>query len=129
MKLKLTSTNGIHKTDKMSNNFNSSSSSSSSSNSSSNHHYSHQNDLNETVTTTTTNKQTNEQASTSLWIGNVDPSVTEEILIEMFSSYGQLANVRCLPDKYCAFVNFKSKEDAHRAMQALQVCLLHTNRS
>lgn len=120
MKLKLTSTNGIHKTDKMSNNFNSSSSSSSSSNSSSNHHYSHQNDLNETVTTTTTNKQTNEQASTSLWIGNVDPSVTEEILIEMFSSYGQLANVRCLPDKYCAFVNFKSKEDAHRAMQALQ---------
>jgi RNA recognition motif-containing protein len=60
--------------------------------------------------------------STSLWIGNVDPSVTEETLIEMFSSFGLLTNVRCLPEKYCAFVNFKNKEDAHKALQNLQVC-------
>lgn len=59
--------------------------------------------------------------SISLWIGNVDPSVNEEILIEMFSSYGPLSNVRCLPEKYCAFVNFKIKEDAQKAMQNLQV--------
>lgn len=62
----------------------------------------------------------NQTPSTSLWIGNVDPDVTEEILFEMFSQYGQLANVRCLPEKYCAFVNFKIKEDAQKAMQNLQ---------
>lgn len=59
--------------------------------------------------------------STSLWIGNVDPNVNEEMLSDLFSQYGQLSNVRCLPDKYCAFVNFKAKEDAQRAMQNLQV--------
>ncbi len=62
--------------------------------------------------------------STSLWIGNVDPSVSEEILSDIFSDYGQLANVRCLPEKYCAFVNYKIKEDASKAMQNLQVCLI-----
>ena len=59
--------------------------------------------------------------SISLWIGNVDPNVTEETLTEMFSAYGPLTNVRCLPEKYCAFVNFRIKEDAQRAMQNLQV--------
>lgn len=57
---------------------------------------------------------------TSLWVGNVDSEVTEEVLIEMFSAYGQLTNVRCLPDKYCAFINFKTKEEAGKAMNALQ---------
>lgn len=60
---------------------------------------------------------------TSLWVGNVDSEVTEEVLIEMFSAYGQLTNVRCLPDKYCAFINFKTKEEASKAMNALQVRL------
>ena len=60
-------------------------------------------------------------ASTSLWIGNVDPEVTEDRLAELFGQCGPLANVRCLPEKYCAFVNFKSKEDAQTAMHHLQV--------
>lgn len=60
------------------------------------------------------------QPSTSLWIGNVDPNVSEETLTSMFSNYGPLTNVRCLPEKYCAFVNFKSKDDAHKALQNLQ---------
>lgn len=63
----------------------------------------------------------NSQPSTSLWVGNVDSSVTEEVLQEMFSAYGQLTNVRCLPEKYCAFVNFKSKDEANKAMLNLQV--------
>lgn len=95
------------KTDKI--NFNSSSSSSSSSSSN------YQN-----PGTYSPNESTQQTPSTSLWIGNVDPSVTEEVLIEMFSQFGQLANVRCLPEKYCAFVNFKIKEDAYKAMQNLQ---------
>lgn len=79
---------------------------------------------NTTISTTNTNSNSQTSAaaaaSTSLWIGNVDPNVTEDVLIEMFSAYGPLANVRCLPDKYCAFVNFKTKEDAFKAMQNLQ---------
>jgi RNA recognition motif-containing protein len=59
--------------------------------------------------------------TTSLWVGNVDSSVTEETLIELFSAYGNLTNVRCLPDKYCAFINYKTKDEAGRAMAALQV--------
>lgn len=59
-------------------------------------------------------------ATTSLWVGNVDSSVTEETLIELFSAYGNLTNVRCLPDKYCAFINYKTKDEAGRAMAALQ---------
>ena len=35
--------------------------------------------------------------------------------------YGHVSSVRCLPEKYCAFVNFKSKEAAGKAMNALQV--------
>lgn len=106
-KLKLV-TNG-NKTDNKnsltSKNFNSSSSSNTSTGSTNNNH----------------DEKSNEQASTSLWIGNVDPGVTEDVLIEMFSNFGQLANVRCLPEKYCAFVNFKTKEDAQKAMNNLQV--------
>lgn len=59
--------------------------------------------------------------STSLWIGNVDPDVAQEELTEMFAAFGTLTNVRCLPEKFCAFINFKHKEDAARAMQTLQV--------
>lgn len=59
-------------------------------------------------------------ACTSLWVGNVDSSVTEEMLIELFAPHGHLTNVRCLPEKYCAFVNYKTKEEAGRAMSALQ---------
>ena len=68
-------------------------------------------------------------ATTSLWVGNVDSSVTEETLIELFSAYGNLTNVRCLPDKYCAFINYKTKDEAGRAMAALQVRFFnHSNR-
>ena len=75
---------------------------------------------------TKSNFNSNNQSapSTSLWIGNVDPKVDEEMLSDLFSFYGQLSNVRCLPEKYCAFVNFKTKEDAQRAMQNLQVFII-----
>ena len=42
------------------------------------------------------NNQVNnaDSSSTSLWIGNVDRNVTEDMLNEMFSAYGHLSNVR-----------------------------------
>ena len=106
-KLKLvTNRNKTDNKNSLSKNFNSSSSSSTCSSCNNNSH---------------DEKSNSEQASTSLWIGHVDPGVTEDMLIEMFSNFGQLANVRCLPEKYCAFVNFKNKEDAQKAMNNLQV--------
>lgn len=122
-KLKITN-NTVNKPDKISTNFNSSNSSTSSNSS---HHDNNETSSNIKQQQQTRQQQNDQPASTSLWIGNVDPSVTEEVLIEMFSLYGQLANVRCLPDKYCAFVNFKTKEDAQKAMQALQVSFYTQN--
>lgn len=95
---------------------NSSTNSSSSSSASNNEHH----NTNNWQTAANNNSQLN-AASTSLWIGNVDPNVTEEMLTDLFSAYGQLANVRCLPEKYCAFVNFKLKDDANKALLNLQV--------
>lgn len=75
-------------------------------------------------TKSSSNSNNQNSPSTSLWIGNVDPNVNEEMLSDLFSQYGQLSNVRCLPEKYCAFVNFKTKEDAQRAMLNLQVFII-----
>ncbi|XP_074643081.1 uncharacterized protein LOC141900199 isoform X2 [Tubulanus polymorphus] len=63
---------------------------------------------------------TNPEGLTALWVGNVLPEVTEKKLTQMFSRYGSVTSVRCLPEKYCAFVNFKTKESAGRAMHLLQ---------
>ncbi|CAL1538985.1 unnamed protein product [Lymnaea stagnalis] len=63
---------------------------------------------------------TNPEGLTALWVGNVLPSVTEKRLNQLFSKFGQVTSVRPLPEKYCAFINFKTKEAAGRAMHQLQ---------
>ncbi|KAK7109416.1 uncharacterized protein [Littorina saxatilis] len=62
----------------------------------------------------------NPEGLTALWVGNVLPQVTERRLTQMFAKYGPVVSVRMLPEKYCAFINFKLKESAGRAMQCLQ---------
>lgn len=62
----------------------------------------------------------NPEGLTALWVGNVLPEVTEKKLQTMFSKFGTVKSVRCLPDKYCAFVNFTTKESAGKAMVSLQ---------
>ncbi|XP_064629906.1 nucleolin-like isoform X2 [Lineus longissimus] len=62
----------------------------------------------------------NPEGLTALWVGNVLPEVSEKKLTQMFAKFGAVTSVRCLPEKYCAFVNFKSKESAGRAMHTLQ---------
>ncbi|PAV24302.1 pumilio rrm domain-containing [Pyrrhoderma noxium] len=51
----------------------------------------------------------------SLWIGNLDNSVTSEQLIHVFAPYGAIESLRLLPEKECGFVNFVDQEDAIRA--------------
>lgn len=51
----------------------------------------------------------------SLWIGNLDSSVTSEQLIHVFAPYGAIESLRLLPEKECGFVNFVDQSDAIRA--------------
>ena len=49
-----------------------------------------------------------------------------------YSRFGPVTSVRCLPDKFCAFINFKDKDSSARAMKNLQVshnflCILPYN--
>ncbi|KAG0231399.1 hypothetical protein BGW41_002199 [Actinomortierella wolfii] len=53
----------------------------------------------------------------SLWIGNLDPSLTTNELMKLCSPYGPIESLRVLPDKECAFVNFMTIEDAVRAKE------------
>ncbi|KAI0262864.1 hypothetical protein BC834DRAFT_939187 [Gloeopeniophorella convolvens] len=53
----------------------------------------------------------------SLWIGNLDSSVTSEQLIHVFAPYGAIESLRLLPEKECGFVNFVDQADAVRAKE------------
>ncbi|KAI8085181.1 armadillo-type protein [Halteromyces radiatus] len=54
-------------------------------------------------------------ATRSLWVGNIDGSVTIDILTSLFSGFGPIESVRLLLEKECAFVNFFYVEDAVHA--------------
>lgn len=58
--------------------------------------------------------------SRSLWLGNVDPTVTEEEIRLVFEHFGLIENVRLLPAKECAFVNYFDLESAIRARLLMQ---------
>lgn len=58
--------------------------------------------------------------SRSLWLGNVDPTVTEEEIRTAFAPFGAIENIRLLPVKECAFVNYFELESAIRGRNAMQ---------
>ena len=58
--------------------------------------------------------------SRSLWLGNVDPTVTEEEIHIAFTPFGTIENVRLLPAKECAFVNYYELDSAIRGRNAMQ---------
>jgi RNA recognition motif-containing protein len=62
----------------------------------------------------------NPEGLTALWVGNIQPDVRQEKIFEMFSQFGVIQSVKCMPDKFCAFVNFYDKECAGKAMRELQ---------
>ncbi|CAO3651859.1 unnamed protein product [Mucor hiemalis] len=58
---------------------------------------------------------TQQVATRSLWVGNIDHTVTIELLTQVFSAFGPIESVRLLVEKECGFVNFFQVEDAIRA--------------
>ena len=55
------------------------------------------------------------------WHNFVNVIIIWTFVPSFYFRFGSLQSVRCLPEKYCAFVNFVNKDCAGKAMQALQV--------
>ena len=53
----------------------------------------------------------------SLWIGQLDPSMTGQDLMQAFGPYGAIESLRLLHDKSCGFVNFVEMQDAIKAKE------------
>ncbi|KAF7731463.1 Protein phosphatase PP2A regulatory subunit B [Apophysomyces ossiformis] len=69
-------------------------------------------------------------SSASLYVGELDPTVTEAMLFEMFNMVGPVASIRVCRDAVTrrsleyAYVNFHTMEDAERAMESLNYSLI-----
>ncbi|KAI9284735.1 hypothetical protein BC943DRAFT_325493 [Umbelopsis sp. AD052] len=60
-----------------------------------------------------------QQPTRSLWLGNIDSSLTVNDLTHLFGMYGPIESARVLLEKECAFVNFLRLEDALAAKDDL----------
>lgn len=72
----------------------------------------------------------NSPNSASLYVGELDPSVTEAMLFELFNNIGAVASIRVCRDAVTrrslgyAYVNFHNSSDGERALEELNYTLI-----
>jgi RNA recognition motif-containing protein len=57
--------------------------------------------------------------SRNLWVGNLHPNVTEELLHQTFSPFGRIEHIKLLHQKNCAFILMSSMEEATNARRTM----------
>ncbi|KAL4283497.1 hypothetical protein GQ457_16G014390 [Hibiscus cannabinus] len=60
-----------------------------------------------------------DSSNTTIFVGGLDPNVTEEDLRQPFSQYGELVSVKIPVGKGCGFVRFANRDNAEEALQKL----------
>nr|GMC51776.1 polyadenylate-binding protein RBP45-like [Ipomoea batatas] len=55
-----------------------------------------------------------------IFVGGLDPNVTEEHLRQVFSPYGELVHIKIVAGKRCGFVQFATRASAEQALSSLQ---------
>jgi len=61
----------------------------------------------------------NDPNNTTIFVGNLDPNVTDDHLRQVFSQYGQLVHVKIPSGKRCGFVQFVDRSCAEEALRML----------
>lgn len=61
----------------------------------------------------------NDPNNTTIFVGGLDSSVTDDILRQVFSTYGELVHVKIPLGKRCGFVQFANRGNAEEALQML----------
>ena len=56
-----------------------------------------------------------DEGLTTLYVGSLNPSVTEDQLKKIFMQYGEVQSVKVVPDKCCGFVQFVKRMNAEAA--------------
>uniref|UniRef100_A0A9I9DD97 RRM domain-containing protein n=1 Tax=Cucumis melo TaxID=3656 RepID=A0A9I9DD97_CUCME len=60
-----------------------------------------------------------DSANTTIFVGGLDPNVTDEDLRQPFSQHGEIVSVKIPVGKGCGFVQFANRNDAEEALQKL----------
>ncbi|KAK8968591.1 Polyadenylate-binding protein RBP45 [Platanthera guangdongensis] len=66
----------------------------------------------------------NDPNNTTIFVGGLDSSVTDDLLRQVFSTYGELVHVKIPLGKRCGFVQFANRGNAVEALQMLNGTLL-----